>query len=251
MRESIHRFKSAHLANERTIWIREPAEPTKPSNLAIFLDAEFYRERVDAVATIDDLTTASAIANTLFVFVSYESMDSRWRECPCHPPFADFINSELLPWIESIHPQTHHAHERVLIGLSYTGLAAAFVALRAPDKYTRVIAQSGSFWSDDCALAKQYRAATTLPSTAFHLSVGSKETQTRVQHKDDVFQPISQIEGVQTFRDALLSRGITVHYEEFDGAHEFGAWKKTLLEVLTWALPVEGLPSSTTPARTT
>jgi enterochelin esterase-like enzyme len=242
--ETTHRFKSAHLANERTIWIREPAEPAKSCNLAIFLDGDFYRERVDAVATIDDLTAASVISNTLFVFVSHESMESRWRECPCFPPFADFINREFLPWLESLYAQTRHARERALIGLSYTGLAAAYVAFRAPKNFTRVVAQSGSFWSDDLALVKQYRAATDLPSTAFFLSVGSKETQTNVRHKEDVFQPISQIEGVQSFREALLSRGIDVRYEEFDGAHEFGAWKRTLPAALTWALP----PGSTEPA---
>jgi enterochelin esterase-like enzyme len=251
MGETIQRFKSAHLANERTIWIREAAEPTKPCNLAIFLDGEFYRDRVDALTTVDDLTASSAIANTLFVFVSHESIDSRWRECPCHPPFAAFINRELLPWLQSLYPQTRHASERVLIGLSYTGLAAAFVALCAPENFTRIIAQSGSFWSDDCALAKRYRTTPTPPRAAFHLTVGSKETQTRVQHKEDVFQPISQIEGVRTFRDALVSRSIDVHYEEFDGAHEFGAWKRSLPAALTWALPNTSRAAPTNPARAT
>lgn len=238
MLETSHRFKSAHTANERTIWFHGPADPSKPCNLAIFLDGEFYRERVDAPAIIDRLSETAAIDNTLFVFVSHENIDARWRECPCHPPSADFINLELLPWIESLHPQTRQRRACVLIGLSYTGLASAYVAFRAPDNFTHVIAQSGSFWSDDCALAKSYRDATTLPLTAFYLEVGSRETNTNIQYKPDLLQVRSQIDGVRTFRDALLARGLTVHYSEFDGAHEFAAWKRTLPTALIWALPV-------------
>ncbi len=164
--------------------------------------------------------------------------DTRWRECPCHAPFSDFINLELLPWIESLHPLTKHRNTTALIGLSYTGLAAAYTALRAPNNFTHVIAQSGSFWSDDCALAKSYLNATALPRTAFYLEVGTLETNTHIQHKPDILQVRSQIDGVRTFRDALLARGLTVHYFEFDGAHEFTAWKRTLPAALTWALSV-------------
>jgi enterochelin esterase-like enzyme len=237
MREHIHRFKSVHAANERTIWIREPVDPDQPCNLAIFLDGELYRDWVHAISIIDELTATSSVANTLFVFVSHHSMESRWHECPCYPPFADFINLELLPWIEKLYPKTQEAHERILIGLSYTGLAAAYIALRAAEKYTRVIAQSGSFWSDDLALVKQYRDAPTLHSTAFYLDVGLKETANNVRHKEDVLQVVSQIVGVQAFRDVLTARNIEVRYTEFDGGHECAAWKITLPGALKWALP--------------
>jgi enterochelin esterase family protein len=237
MREHIHRFKSVHAANERTIWIREPADPAKPCSLAIFLDGELYRDWVHANSIIDELNAASAITNTLVVFVSHESMEARWRECPCYPPFADFINLELLPWIEKLHPQTKEGRERILIGLSYTGLAAAFIALRAPEKYALVIAQSGSFWSDNLALVKQYRDTPTLHPTAFYLDVGLKETATNVRHKEDVLQVVSQIVGVKAFRDVLKARNIEVRYIEFDGGHECAAWKITLPDALQWALP--------------
>jgi enterochelin esterase family protein len=130
MKETIHGFKSAHLGNERILWVREPQEEAKPCHLVIFLDAELYRERVGAVSLIDELEAASAIANAFYVFVSMESVDARWRECPCFPPFADCINGELLPWLEERHPAIKAAQECVLVGLSYTGLAAAYVGLR-------------------------------------------------------------------------------------------------------------------------
>lgn len=237
MTETVHTFKSASLGNERSIWIRAPREPARPYGVAILLDGELYRDRVEAPAMIAELETKSGLANTLIVYVSMHSMEARWIECPCYPPFAEFINRELLPWLERLHPAIAASRERVLIGLSYTGLAAAFVALHAERPFSHIIAQSGSFWSQDCWLTEQYRLRATRLPTAFYLDVGTKETATHVRHKEDVLQVISQIAGVRKFRDVLGSQNYEVNYREFVGGHEFAAWKKTLPDALRWALP--------------
>lgn len=232
MSEMHYRLRSVHLGNERSIWVRGYGPSV--SNLTIFLDAELYRERVGAGVLLDELSRSGAIAPSLFVFVSVESVTSRWRECPCYPPFARFIDEELFPWLEALRPEVRQAQERVVVGLSYTGLAAAYVALNAPERFTKVIAQSGSFWWNDCWLASQVAQ----PLTAeFYLDVGLEETQTEVQHSEDVLQVISQIEGVRRFRDALLARGSTPRYVEFDGGHDVVAWRRTLVGALRWALP--------------
>src|SRR5580704_14530040 len=129
MKESLYRLKSRILHNERNIWIREPTDLGQPFNLAIFLDAELYRDRVGAQSVISDLEGAASIGPTLIVFVSHESVEARWQECPCNPAFAAFIADELLPWIESKYQTAKHFQERVLVGLSYTGLAAAYIAI--------------------------------------------------------------------------------------------------------------------------
>jgi enterochelin esterase-like enzyme len=72
--------------------------------------------------------------------------------------------------------------------------------------------------------------------TAFHLEVGSRETAVIVQHKEDVLQKISQIEGVRRFRADLEQTGHTVHCSEFLGAHDSAAWRQTLPAALRWAL---------------
>jgi enterochelin esterase family protein len=235
--ETVHAFRSAHLGNERSIWIREPAVPSRPYGLTIFLDGELYRDRVGAIATIDDLEARAALANSLFVSVSMHSEEARWIECPCHQPFADFINGELVPWLEAKYPAVKKSAERVLIGLSYTGLAAAFVAMKAPGAFTHVVAQSGSFWWNDCWLVEQFRGLETRLPTAFYLDVGLKETDENVRHKEDVLQVVSQIDAIRRLRDVMLDQGYAVKYVEFDGGHEFVAWQKTLPVALRWALP--------------
>lgn len=232
--------------------MRPPKAGVKPAHLTIILDAEIYRDRVGAVAVIDALEARSEVAPSWFVFVSYATEEARWRECPCYLPFARFVADELLPWLEKTYPAVKECTERVLVGLSYTGLAAAFVALQAVGKFGKVIAQSGSFWSDNCWLVEQYRKTEKRLPTSFYLDVGSKETDVDVQHKEDVRQVISQIDAVRRFRDVLLNQGYRVKYLEFEGGHDCAAWQKTLPDALRWALPA-GAPRftarRTSPAR--
>lgn len=233
MHETTEKFKSVHLGNERTVWIREPKTPATADRLTVFLDAELYRERVGAQAVIDDLQ--DEIADSWFVFVSMESVEARWRECPCHPPFARFIVEELMPWLALRMPSVR---ERTLVGLSYTGLAAAFVAGEYPGVFQKIVSQSGSFWWNDCWLVERFRGRLRVP-TEFYLDVGTREIQENVRHREDVLQVVSQIEGVRRFRDVLLERGCGVKYVEFDGGHSCDAWQQALPGALKWALPRE------------
>jgi enterochelin esterase-like enzyme len=75
--------------------------------------------------------------------------------------------------------------------------------------------------------------------TEFFLDVGTKEVQENVRHREDVLQVVLQIDGVRRFRDVLLLAGHTVRYVEFDGGHDFSAWRRTLPDALRWALPNE------------
>jgi enterochelin esterase family protein len=234
MNDVIARLKSVHLQNERLIWVRPPRDRSSAEHVSIFLDGELYRDAVDASSVIDGLQ--GEIADSWFVFVSVESVEARWLECPCHQPFARFIAEELLPWLGTQHPELRLVRKRTLIGLSYTGLAAAFVAKQFPGTFQRVISQSGSYWWNDCWLSEQYRLGARVP-TDFYLDVGTEELVENVCHREGVLQVVSQLEGVRRFRDVLRLQGNSVKYVEFEGGHDFTAWRQTLPEALRWALP--------------
>jgi enterochelin esterase family protein len=234
MHEVIAPLKSVHLQNERLIWVRLPRNRSAAEHVSIFLDGELYRDQVGASSVVDALE--GDIADSWFVFVSTESAEARWLECACHRPFARFVVEELLPWLSTQHQELRLVRKRTLIGLSYTGLAAAFVAKEFPGVFRRVVSQSGSFWWNDCWLSDQYRASARIP-TDFYLDVGNQELAENVLHREGVLQVVSQLEGVHRFRDALRHKGNSVRYVEFDGGHDFAAWRQALPEALRWALP--------------
>jgi enterochelin esterase-like enzyme len=237
MRETVLRLNSSYLENERSIWICEPESVSRASDLVVFLDGERYRNRVRALSVIEELR--GQIADSWFVFVSEESPEARWRECPCYPPFARFIGEELLSCLANGYTDFTGIKRRVLAGLSYTGLAAAFVAKEYPGSFQRIISQSGSFWWNDCWLIEEFPRLKQKIPVEFYLDVGTQEIHENVHHREDVVQVVSQIEGVRRFRDALLVQGYAVRYNEFDGGHDYAFWNKSLVDALKWAVPLE------------
>lgn len=237
MSETLHTLHSDILNNDRSIWIREPKPDQTQLDLLIILDAELYRNRVQAPKTIESLFESGDLQAVLVVYVSCVNMARRWIECPCYPPFSEFVSKELIPWIHAKYPAVAKAKERVIAGLSYTGLAASFTALSNDGLFSKVISQSGSYWSDDCWLTKEIPGVSLSTPPAFFLDVGDKEKQQRVWHKEDVIQTISQIDGVERFRDALELKGYEVRYETFVGGHSAEAWATSLPNALKWAFP--------------
>lgn len=236
MTELIGTIRSRALGNERTVWVQPPRRGASKEAI-VFLDAELYRDRVGAVRMMQSLGEVNEISDAWVIFVSMHSVESRWIECPCYPPFAEFVGRELFLWLEEWIPGIAGVTSRTIIGLSYTGLAAAYVALECPSVFQRVVAQSGSFWWNDCCLVRRYAEVRPPVSTAFYLEVGSREIQQNVRHREDVLQVISQLDGVRRFRDVLLNQGKFVQYSEYDGGHEFDWWSRTLPDALRWALP--------------
>ena len=144
MIESVRRLRSAHLGNDRAIWIREPRDSATSDNLVIFLDAELYRDRIGAVSVIDAMQ--GEIADSWTVFVSEESTASRRRECPCYAPFARFIAEELIQFLGREALDFSTVKRKALVGVSYTELAAAYIAKEYPESFQNIICQSASLW---------------------------------------------------------------------------------------------------------
>ncbi|MFO1450656.1 MAG: alpha/beta hydrolase-fold protein [Opitutaceae bacterium] len=222
------------LGNQRPVWVRAVGE--RPAAMLVLLDGEFYRNGIDAERTVRELVESGSIEPVWLVMVSHHSPAARWIECPCHPPFAHFVVGDLLPALARAIPELDEVKRRVLVGVSYTGLAAAFVALRCPGVFQHVICQSGSFWWNEGWLSHTYRELGRPLPTAFFLEVGSRENKGNIRHREDVLQRMTQIEGVTGFRDALGATGHDVTYQLFEGGHDFASWQHTLPGALVWAL---------------
>lgn len=235
--EKIVTLKSDSLGNERLIWIQPPLPHLPPSpHCVIFLDGEIYRDRVGAGDVIASMQASGSIANPAIVYVSMANPEARWIESPCYPPFATFLAEELLPLLATELPTGGAAVTRTLVGLSYSGLAAAYAAFSQPGLFHQVISQSGSFWSQDAWLVRQVRLLKKPLPTRFFLSVGDRETQSKVRHRADLLQTISQIDSIRQLRDALMLTGHEVKYVEMEGFHEFMTWRRALPPALLWAL---------------
>lgn len=217
-------FESRILGNRRTVWV-QPGD-SLANGVCVFLDGEYYLAHVRAAGIVSRLQEEGAMPPMAVAYVSCIDHDVRWPESFCNPDFASFLRGELLPWLTSRFASIGPG-DNALVGLSLTGLSAAHAALQGPDAFPRVLCQSGSFWWNEGSFAEEVRNRP--PSkVAFRITVGCKETDEDVDHGRGLVQRESQVASNRRVCDALIAKGHSVSYHEFDGGHDVASWRNDL-----------------------
>lgn len=202
-----HEIASACGTYKRQVWLAE-----NPSTrwLCVFLDAELYLNRVEALEVAREFGTC--------LFVSNLNMEARHYDYTCNPDYAEFI-------VEDVLCRFGGKEKTLLAGLSLSGLAAAHLALTYPSRFDAILCQSGSFWWNDEWLTTQARKG-----GRFWLSVGDQETDCGISHPPTgLRQEVSQMESVKRAAEALGA-----HLSIFEGGHDPARWKRELPEALAW-----------------
>ena len=150
-------------------------------------------------------------------------------------PFADYLATELVPWLQSHYHVGAEPAKTILCGASRGGLMAAYCAYRYPSIFGNVLSISGSYWwhpgADDPSLppdeepgwlTRKY-AKSEHAATHFFLSAGRFENGF----------PVSLLEENRRFRDVLLSKGFAVDYREYSSGHSPYCWHNPFVDGLT------------------
>jgi len=229
-----YKFKSAFLDNERTIWIYTPfgynAEEINYGMLILF-DGGSYISWIPTPTILDNLIAEHIIPPIISVFVNHPNQALRNQELSCSEAFTQFLAEELVPWIRSTYRVSENPALTVIGGSSNGGLGAAFAAFCHPEIFGNVLSQSGAFMYSPSNeneaewLIRQIKTAPPLP-IRFHLDCGLMEisqTQPGVP---------SILDSNRHLRDLLLAKGYRVHYQEFNGGHEYINWRGQLADGL-------------------
>lgn len=219
----------------RKVWVQFPNSQPASTHF-IFLDGELYIDRVKAPGIVGDLQASGQMPPVASIFLSNVDAAARHADFTCNERFSQFLAAGLPRWIE----QRVDGHDRryFLIGLSLSGLSAAFTALRYPSIFSGVVCQSPSAWWNDERLSK------SLPHIEksggrFWISVGDQELQQGVSHPpSNLFQKTSQLDSVRRLSRALESAGHKVCHTEFSGGHDPKCWATELPQALKWLLNV-------------
>lgn len=231
----LHTMESKTLGNERRVWVYSPAKYTaelgRPLSLMILFDGWAYANLMPTFTILDNLIADQIIPPTVVVMLDSLDTETRLKELIFHPPFNQFLVSELMPWIYMQYAVTTDPAKTVIGGSSAGGLAAAYAALEHPQTFGNVLSQSGAFslspsWETDFGwLARQYALREKSP-LKFHLDVGTLEENS---YRELRSRP-STLEGNHRMRDVLVEKGYDVHYVEFSGGHDYISWQGTLGE---------------------
>ncbi len=160
-----------------------------------------------------------------FLFV--EPVD-RNSEYAYSTEYLDFLFEELLPKVEAENPGTG---ERVWLGASLGGLAAAAAALARPDLATSVVTFSGAFVGDpesmdfyssrDSWLLERLADPQAAPPPRWYLEVGT------IEWLNDVNRRVAA---------ALGGRGVDVALTERHAGHNWTNWRNGMASALRFVL---------------
>lgn len=210
---------------------RGPAD--KPHCLCLFLDGESYWRDMDAIPLLNGLIEEKKLPPMTIALVGHVSSAARHTDYTCNEAYTHFIGNTVMPWLTT-EVSGLIAKGHIICGLSLSGLMSVYLTLQYPLHFSGSISQSGSHWwkhewFTEIALSKQPIDAN------FWLSVGDQETEINIKHPPtDLFQEISQIEGVERTTRTLKEIGGIVHYHQYRGGHSFQLWRDELGQALQW-----------------
>ena len=234
-------FASALLKNTRPIFVYLPPgypNNAQPYDLLVVFDGQTSIDIVPTPTTLDNLISEKRIAPAVALIVGNAS-GMRGTELPCNPAFAEFLNSELIPWLRRNYNVSRDPRRVTVGGSSYGGLAATCAAYRYPETFGNVLSQSGSYWwtpppdpskpdafarDDQDYVARLFVDSPKLP-LRFYLDAGSREFDRDVNGS-------SILVTNRHVRDVLRAKGYEVFYQEFQGAHDYQSWRGTIADGL-------------------
>lgn len=203
----------------------------------LLFDGWSYYNFASITTVLDNLLYTGRIPPYVLVMHTNEDQEIRARELPCHRPFVDFLNEELMPWVSDNYNITSDPARTVVGGSCFGALAAAYAALESPDRFGNVISQSGSFWwpgkdvpgVEEEWLTEQFKKSPKLP-IKFSMTIGSLE------------KAIIDYDPMTTHENAckvLQEKGYEVDYSEYTGGHDMVCWRGSIVNQLLSFHPKE------------
>lgn len=228
------KLKSEILKNERRVRVYTPpgyARDGKPYGLIVMFDGSMYTLLIPTPTILDNLLAKSKLPPMVAVILDNPTLHSRETEFACYEPYAEFIAREVIPWVRANYNVTSDPDQAVVSGVSFGGLAAAFIGFKHPEIFGNVISQSGSFWwkpdseNEPEWLTRQFVGGKKLP-LRFFLNVGLFERGPTPHGGPDM------VSVNRHMRDVLRAKGYEVEYRECNCGHDFLNWRGMLPDAL-------------------
>jgi enterochelin esterase family protein len=223
---------SEHRVGERRVWVHESAGTDAdgpPPALMVVLDGGVYAHLLHTPEQVDALVSQGEFPPAVTVYCHFVDDAARNDELLCRDGFADFVADELVPWAAGRWRFTTDPARTVVAGSSLGGLSATFLALRRPQRFGNVIAQSPSFWWHPAAPAEHNWMAEVWPQ--------QESTSTRCYVEMGDFEDAQH---ARRFVDVATHHGNDAVLEHYSGGHDFVCWRATFPRALRWV--AAGMP---------
>lgn len=209
------RFLTA--GSQRSVYLYQPPV-AEPSPLLLVWDGRDYLRRAKLPTIIDQLIAQGRIQPLALAMV-HNGGPARMVEYACSEVTVTFAKQVVLPLAQqqlNLLEIERHPGAFGVMGASMGGLMALFTGLRLPDIFGHVFSQSGAFttWGRDPVIFDLLRHGAPLPLT-LALQVGT-------------YDFADLIPANRRLHSLLLEQDYLHAYFEFNGGHNYTAWRDNL-----------------------
>lgn len=200
---------------------------TKKLPVIYINDGYSYIKKGNLPKVLDSLINNNIINPIVVVFLEPIDKNNNWKNIRqelflCNPTFVEFFTKEFMPRIEKTHPVSSERKDRTIMGVSFGGLAAAYIAKSAPNLFKNIIMQSPAFHS--CENIYKSYAKGKKEGFKIYLSYGTgKDTE-----KQDI--PMIKI---------LKQKHYELKVERVEGGnHSWSIWKNQLNDIFIYLFKI-------------
>jgi glucoamylase len=188
------------------------ATEPNPQRVIYIHDGGDYVKRARAIEVWSNLVAEKRVRPFIMVFLDPKD---RMKEYWANDKWADFVANEVVPEIDRRYSTVKDRDGRAVIGASLGGITSLNIALRHPDKFSRIGAQSASFWVDNERVVKGLE------------KLDSTKRKFKFYIDDGVFEGVDDSRRVNVM---LRAKGYPVTYIEGQTGHNWTAWRDRLAD---------------------
>ncbi|MCO6512708.1 MAG: esterase family protein [Aridibacter famidurans] len=221
-------------------------------NLFDEADSIFNKAEWKVDETVYELIAKSKIPPVIVVGIDNAGKKMRaneylpWEDEFLSPPMPDpkgalypeFLEKEVIPFVESRYSVSRMRGGRALGGSSYGALIALYSALEKPELFGSLLLESPSFYVSDAKVLTMAETAEKLPLKVY-LGVGTNEMGAKECDDDsDGGEAVTDLRRLESIlKRKGLSQGSLKVVVEKCAVHHEDAWAKRLPEALKFLFP--------------
>lgn len=212
-----HRIENSWLLADGKRWVHFYQPPvSQPVPLLAVYDAQDYLTRGRITQIVDNLIAQGRIDPIALALID-NSKTARGIEYSCNEATIALLATEVLP-LAAQHLNLVHPTERPgaygVLGASMGGLMALYSGLRIPHVFGRVLSQSGAF--------EMGEHETVVSHLVRHMPRQPLRIWMDVGRYEWLLEPNQRLHAL------LQGRGYDVTYREYNGGHNYPAWRDDL-----------------------
>jgi enterochelin esterase family protein len=242
-------WHSALLNVTRNVWLYSTGTTAQPEQrpLAILLDGQNWVYGQPIFSALDQVTADGELPPACWLFIDVIDSQHREAELPCNETFWQAVQQELLPLARQHASFSGDADRTLVAGQSYGGLAALYAGLHWPQRFGRILTQSGSFWWPHLQYIRDYA---NREQHAPGLLLEGLQQGDLPPGKLKIFQEVGDREEDMVYVNqqivpALQAAGHELHFRRFAGGHDALCWRGGLIDGCRWLLADFLSPTST------